>query len=111
MEVPWASTLRSANRYDANMFLYWELLRQACSSGYKVFDFGRSTRDAPTYRFKKQWGAQPKQLYWHYWLRDGGEPPKINPDNPRYRLVIYVWQRLPVWLTRLLGPGIVKFLP
>ena len=111
MEVPWASTLRSANRYDANMFLYWELLRQARNSGYRVFDFGRSTQDAPTYRFKKQWGAQPKQLYWHYWLRDGGEPPKINPDNPKYRLVISVWQRLPVWLTRLLGPGIVKYLP
>lgn len=111
MEVPWASTLRSANRYDANMFLYWELLRQACNSGYKIFDFGRSTQDAPTYRFKKQWGAESKQLYWHYWLRDGGDPPKINPDNPKYRLVIGVWQRMPVWLTRLLGPGIVKYLP
>jgi FemAB-related protein (PEP-CTERM system-associated) len=111
MEVPWASTLRSANCYDANMFLYWELLRQACNSRYRIFDFGRSTQDAPTYRFKKQWGAQPKQLYWHYWLRDGGEPPKINPDNPKYRLLISAWKRLPVWLTQLLGPRIVKYLP
>lgn len=111
MEVPWASTLRSANRYDANMFLYWELLRQACSRSCTTFDFGRSTLDAATYRFKKQWGAQPRQLYWHYWLRDGGDPPKINPDNPKYKLVIAVWQRMPVWLTRMVGPGIVKFLP
>lgn len=111
MEVPWASTLRSANSLDANMFMYWELLRQACSGGYRIFDFGRSTRDAPTYRFKKQWGAQPAQLYWHYWLRDGGEPPKLNPDNPKYKLVIAAWQRLPVWVTRLAGPFIVKYLP
>jgi FemAB-related protein (PEP-CTERM system-associated) len=111
MEVPWASTLRSANRFDANMFLYWELLSQACSQGCTIFDFGRSTVNAATYKFKKQWGAKPRQLYWHYWLRDGGEPPRINPDNPKYRLVISVWQKLPVWLTRLLGPGIVKYLP
>ena len=111
MEVPWASTLRSANRFDANMFLYWELLRQACGSGYRLFDFGRSTRDAPTYRFKKQWGAEPRQLYWHYWLAAGGEPPRMNPDNPKYRAVIALWQRLPVWLTRLVGPHIVKYLP
>ncbi len=111
MEVPWASTLRSANRFDANMFLYWELLSRACSQGCDVFDFGRSTVDAATYKFKKQWGARHRQLYWHYWLRDGGEPPKLNPDNPKYRLVIGVWQKLPVWLTRLLGPGIVKYLP
>lgn len=111
MEVPWASTLRSANQYDANMFLYWKLLSIACEQGCEIFDFGRSTVDAATYKFKKQWGAQPRQLYWHYWLRNGGDLPKINPDNPKYRLVISVWQKLPVWLTRLLGPGIVKFLP
>jgi FemAB-related protein (PEP-CTERM system-associated) len=111
MEVPWASTLRSANQYDANMFLYWELLSFACNQGCRGFDFGRSTVNAATYKFKKQWGAQPRQLYWHYWLQDGGDPPRINPDNPKYRLVIGVWQRLPVWLTRLVGPGIVKFLP
>lgn len=111
MEVPWASTLRSANQYDANMYLYWELLSQACTAGYRIFDFGRSTRDAPTFRFKKQWGAEPVQLHWHYWLRDGGEPPKLNPDNPKYALVIGIWKKLPVWLTRIVGPSIVKYLP
>jgi FemAB-related protein (PEP-CTERM system-associated) len=111
LEVPWASTLRSANRYDANMFLYWEMLRFACAGGYQCFDFGRSTLDAPTYRFKKQWGAQAEQLYWHYWLQEGDEPPRISPDNPKFRLAIALWQRLPIWATRLLGPPIVKYLP
>ena len=32
------------------------------------FDFGRSTLDGGTFRFKRQWGAQPLQLHWHYWL-------------------------------------------
>jgi FemAB-related protein (PEP-CTERM system-associated) len=111
MEVPWASTLRSAHGANANMALYWQLLSYACEQGCQQFDFGRSTQDAPTHRFKKQWGAQPVQLHWHYWLASGGELPQLNPNNPKYRLAIGVWKRLPVWLTKLMGPPIVRNLP
>lgn len=111
MEVPWASTLRRANRSNANMALYWHMLQLACQRGCNVFDFGRSSRDANTYRFKKQWGAQPVDLYWHYWLADGVEPPRLNPDNPKYRLAIAAWKRMPVWMSILIGPSIVKNLP
>ena len=111
MEVPWASTLRSANALNANMELYWQMLSHACGEGCQVFDFGRSSRDSATYRFKKQWGAEPLQLHWNYWLAGGGELPRLNPDNPKYRLAIAAWQRLPIWATRLIGPRLVKYLP
>jgi hypothetical protein len=29
-----------------------------------MLDFGRSTPDAGTFRFKKQWGAVPVDLHW-----------------------------------------------
>ena len=93
------------------MFLYWEVLQRAIRDGFRYFDFGRSTRDAGTYRFKRQWGAQPLQLYWHYWLKEGDELPVLNPSNPKYALMINAWKRLPVSLTRLIGPGIVKYIP
>jgi len=111
MEIPWASALREFNKISVNMFLYWEVLKYSIEQGYKQFDFGRSTINAGTYRFKKQWGAKPKQLYWHYWLAAGQEVPKMNPDNPKYKLVINAWQKLPVWLTKIIGPSIVKNLP
>ena len=111
MEVPWASTLRSANGLNANMELYWQMLSHACSEGCTVFDFGRSSRESATYRFKKQWGAEPVELHWNYWLANGGELPRLNPDNPKYRLAIAAWQRLPLWATRLVGPRLVKYLP
>ena len=111
MEVPWASTLRSANGLSANMELYWQMLSHACSQGCRVFDFGRSSHDSATYRFKKQWGAEPLQLHWSYWLASGGELPRLNPDNPKYRLAIAAWQRLPLWVTQLIGPRLVKYLP
>ena len=111
MEVPWASTRRAANPSGINMLLYWRHLVYAMNEGCRVFDFGRSTRDAGTYRFKQQWGAQPTPLYWHYWLREGAQLPQLNPDNPRFRRAITAWQQLPVWVTRIVGPPIVRAIP
>ncbi len=111
VEIPWASTLREVNQFSMNMLLYWEVLLYAIACKADTFDFGRSSRDAGTHKFKKQWGAEEVPLYWHYWLKDGGELPRLNPDNPKYRLAINVWRRLPVVLTKLIGPSLVKNLP
>lgn len=64
VSIPWASSLRRFNRWNPNMLLYWEFLKFAADSGSRFFDFGRSTPDEGTYRFKKQWGAKPEPLYW-----------------------------------------------
>lgn len=111
LEIPWAASLRSFNKSSPNMLLYWESLKFACEKGYDYFDFGRSTPGEGTYRFKKQWGAKPHQLYWHYWLRDGGTMPELNPNNPKYKMAIRMWQKLPLFITKLIGPAIVKNLP
>lgn len=111
LEIPWASSLRSYNRYSPNMLLYWSVLKLACDRGYRLFDFGRSTADGGTYRFKAQWGAQPVQLYWHYWLKNGKALPEINPNNPKYQFAIKMWKMLPVSITKVIGPSIVKNLP
>lgn len=111
IEIPWASSLRRYNSLSPNMLLYWSVLKFACERGYRFFDFGRSTPGEGTNRFKEQWGAQPVQLYWHYWLRNGGSLPELNPKNPKYQLAIRIWKRLPVAVTRILGPVIVKSLP
>lgn len=112
LEIPWASSLREYNHISVNMALYWETLRYAINNRYHTFDFGRCSRDSGTYKFKRQWGATEKQLYWHYWLKDGGTSlPALNPNNPKYRLAIRVWKRLPLKVTNLIGPVIVKYLP
>jgi FemAB-related protein (PEP-CTERM system-associated) len=111
LEIPWASSLREYNQMGVNMLLYWEVLRGAIEGGYRVFDFGRSSLDSGTYRFKKQWGAQPRQLYWHYWLADGQAMPQLTPSSPKYQMAIRMWKRLPVFVANRLGPYIVKNLP
>ena len=111
MEIPWASTLRSVNALNMNMLLYRAVLGFCIDKRYAFFDFGRSSIDAGTYRFKRQWGAQPLQHYWHYWLPGDGELPALKPDSPKFKLLIAAWQRLPVPISKLIGPHIVKYLP
>jgi len=111
MEIPWASSLKESNRFGSNMLLYSSVLEFACRAGYKIFDFGRSTPGEGTYKFKEQWCARPEQLYWHYFLKNGGKIPEINPHNPKYTMAIKVWQHLPVRLTKIIGPSLVKNLP
>lgn len=111
LELPWASSLRRYNRYCPNMLLYWEIIRYACQNGFSWFDFGRCSKGESTYKFKKQWGGEERQLYWHYWLREDKQVPEINPDNPKYRFFIAIWKRLPLWFTRLVGPHIVRNIP
>lgn len=110
-EIPWASTLRKTNPLSMNMLLYWEVLSLVITQEQNYFDFGRSSINSNTYRFKKQWGANPVQHYWHYWQGDGAALPELNPNNPKYELLISIWRKLPVALTRLIGPPIVKNLP
>lgn len=118
LEIPWAAALREYNRYNVNMWTYRQILGFAIEGGYSYFDFGRSTVDAGTYRFKKQWGARPLQHYWYYQFPlpqqqdvQAQALPALNPDNPKYRLAIAAWKRLPVLIANNLGPHIVKNLP
>ena len=109
-EVPSASSLRTYNHTCANMLMYWNLLERAVGRGQEVFDFGRSTPGGGTYRFKAQWGAQPHPASWQFYARTGSVT-DLRPDNPRFRLFIGVWKRLPVPLTRWVGPAIVRGIP
>jgi len=109
-EVPSASSLRRFNSTNANMLMYWHLLQRAIQRGSAYFDFGRSSPDSGTYRFKTQWGAVPCPAVWQYYVLRGSTD-HVRPENRRFQLAIQVWKRLPVWLTRLVGPPIVRGIP
>ncbi|MDP6462086.1 MAG: FemAB family PEP-CTERM system-associated protein [Gemmatimonadota bacterium] len=110
-EIHWAASRREFRRDSPNMLLYWDAIRDACETGLRTFCFGRSTEGSGPYRFKRQWGAEPVPLRWEYLLSAGGGLPELNPDNPRFRLAVRIWQRLPLSVTRILGPPIVRHLP
>jgi len=111
LEIPWASSDRRYNRLAPNMLLYSSALKYGCEEGFSLFDFGRSTPGGGTYKFKEQWGARPVPLHWHYWMSNGGPLPDLSPSNAKFKLAIAVWQRLPLFVSKLLGPSIVRFIP
>ena len=92
----------------ANDFMYWELMRRACEQGYRIFDFGRSKRNTGSFDFKRNWGFEPQPLHYEYQLHRAKAVPDHNPLNPKYRLFINAWQKLPLPMANLIGPHIVK---
>lgn len=108
LENPWASSLRQYSKFSPNMLLYWSMLEYACENNYKRFDFGRSSPDEGTYKFKAQWGAKPEPLHWLYvWLR--GEPDTAElSEKSTFGFASRCWQKLPVPATKVMGPIIRK---
>lgn len=111
MEVPWAVASPEAKHASVNMRMYWELLARSIQKGVARFDFGRSTVDSGTYRFKAQWGALPHQLHWHYWLPAGAPVPKLNHSNPKYVRAAALWSMMPLWCANVIGPRVARHLP
>jgi FemAB-related protein (PEP-CTERM system-associated) len=108
LENPWASALRKYSRLSPNMLLYWTMLEYACDNGFKYFDFGRSTRDEGTYKFKEQWGAKPKPLYWQYLSLNGRPINEASFERPKFNMAVKYWQKLPIAVTKVIGPMIRK---
>ena len=109
--VPSASSYREVRSMCPNHALYWTIIERAAHEGAVYFDFGRSTWDGPTFRFKKQWVPEPTPLAWQYLIPEGEELPVTSPDNPKYRLLIAAWQRLPLAVANWLGPKVIRNFP
>lgn len=112
--IPWASSLRRFNSLNPNMLLYWTLLAFAADHGYTRFDFGRSTPEEGTYRFKEQWGAQPRQLFWYEpQLRAqdvSASAGRAAVSSAKRRLAAQLWSQLPASGANWLGPRIRKYI-
>lgn len=111
-EVPWAACRGKFRKIGLNMKLYWELLATSVEMRCRQFDFGRSTADSGTFKFKQQWGATARPLYWYRWRaqESGGA---VQPDSDG-RLMLQarrVWGNLPLSVANLIGPRISGGLP
>lgn len=110
VSIPWASTLREFNRLSPNMMLYWNFLKFAADHKKQVFDFGRSTLNEGTFRFKKQWGAAPEPLYWYRVTpTDNSQESEKNTPVKREKLA-GLWSKMPLSVANALGPKIRKYI-
>jgi FemAB-related protein (PEP-CTERM system-associated) len=100
----------AARSVAANDWKYWELMRHASRRGCRVFDYGRSKHDTGPWHFKKHWGFEPQPLSYEYRLYNRDSVPQNNPLNPKFRLFVALWKRLPLGVANALGPMIVRHL-
>ena len=107
---PWASSLRRYSKYSPNMLLYWKMLEFACDNGFRFFDFGRSSIDEGTYKFKKQWGAAPVPLPWQFISYKKNRAGDSISESNAFRTAGEIWKRFPISLTKLIGPHLRKYI-
>lgn len=104
----WGGGTPEARVLRANEALYYELMCRASRRGCTRFDFGRSKLGTGPYAFKKNWGLKPQPLAYAVRTAEGGKPRDVNPLNPKYRLKIALWQKLPLAVANRVGPVIAR---
>lgn len=111
VQVRWGAVLVEYNRLAPTTSLFWSVAKHYCGTGAKYLDLGTSTSGSSQEEFKRRWGERPIQLHYQYWVPPGRELSLISPDNPRYAKKVEIWKRLPLWLTRVVGPHVSRNLP
>ena len=103
--------LNVARALKSNDYMYYQLMCSAKSSRKSnYFDFGRSKDDSGAYKYKRTWGMEPQPLHYLFYLVNATELPNLSPNNPKYKFLISMWKKLPVAVSRLIGPFLSKYL-
>jgi FemAB-related protein (PEP-CTERM system-associated) len=109
--VPYYAGSDFTYRYlGPNDFMYWELMKLAVKKNCTVFDYGRSKEGTGSLNFKKNWGFKPEPLAYQYHLVKADDIPDLSPANPKYQKKIEIWRKMPLALTKFIGPLIAKHL-
>jgi FemAB-related protein (PEP-CTERM system-associated) len=111
MHIYYAAADAQYNHLSPNTYMYFDHLRWAGAHGLKTFDFGRCKRGTGVFEFKRHWNTTMRELPYEVVLINRKELPNFSPVNPRFRLAIRVWQSVPLWLTRLVGPRLIRLFP
>lgn len=95
-----------------NHALYEHTIRWAQSRGLSAFDFGGAATGSSLGDFKAQWGARPMPVFVYGWSARGGEDAARaeRTQTPGGARVQQVWERTPLWMTRLGGSVAYRYL-
>ncbi len=103
-----ANILRRYRSNYAGEFLYWKVIERYGQKGFQVFDIGRSLIGSGNETFKLKWKPRRQLLAYWYALKPGADLPHLNQKNPRFRLAIAAWKRLPSFIVGPLGPFLIR---
>jgi len=107
----WSASLRKELKHAPVHAMNWRAIEDACETGCDRVDLGRSTVGSSHQDFKKYWGGAAEALPWAVLAVRDGSAPQLNKENPSFSLAIALWKRLPLGISRILGPPIARGLP
>jgi len=99
------------NRANPNNMMYYGLMCEARARGLSKYDFGRSKKGTGAHLFKSHWGMEERELPYEILLVRRRSLPNYSPANPKFSLAIQIWQKLPLPLTRIIGPWLIRLFP
>ena len=111
MQPYYIGSTDDAKTMAANNLLWWELIKIAAESGCRTFDFGRSKKESGNFAFKKKWNPQIEPLEYQVRLVKRRDVPNFSPTNPKFSLATSLWKIMPLGMTRVLGPRLVRLFP
>ena len=104
----WGGGTAAARPARANDMMYFALMRHARERGCTRFDFGRSKTGTGAAAFKHNWGFEGEPLAYAKRTAAGQKPREINPLDPKFRLQVKLWQKLPLPVANRIGPLIAR---
>ena len=99
-EIVYAATIRSFNKLNTNLVLYWEMIKYSINSGKIIFSMGRSDIGSSGESYKDNWKCEKEIVCYNYSSYN-----LIRQDNLFLR---NMWKRIPFNFANILGPLIRK---
>lgn len=87
-----------------NDLTMWQAIVDSCGKSYRGFDFGKTSKsNEGLVNFKKHWGTREVPLR-YYTYPKASSSLSSGRTGKGYQTVTSVWKRLPLPITRMLGP-------
>ncbi len=111
IEIPWSASLASEFKHKPNHLIYWKAVQYGFERRCRMIDFGTSNQDSPNAAFKLQWCAQKIPLAWSYYPVRQKRLSLLSPKNPKFKLAIELWKKLPPPVADFIGPKLIRGIP
>ncbi|MCT7528524.1 GNAT family N-acetyltransferase [Aliarcobacter cryaerophilus] len=102
LNITWAATDSSYDKYYTNYFLYYEVIKKFIDEGISSIDLGTCKVDSSQYKFKNKW----KPTFYSIEQYNG----KDYKNNKKMILISNLWKKLPLSVANYLGPKLRKYL-
>jgi len=104
VSVEWMVSDSKYRDLSPNHYLFWQAMKSAWDEGFKIFDFGRTSRhNHPLMDFKARWGTKIVDLPNYYYPITLSEKLTEPESSQSYRLISTVCRKAPLCVTIPIG--------